>query len=66
MRASGAVSGRESGPEDGRPLLMLHGWLDNCGTFDCIQPHLPPGFRCINIDIPGWNRGGLKHAGSGS
>ena len=38
---------------DGKPLLMLHGWMDNCGTFDAIQAHLPKTYRCINIDLPG-------------
>ena len=47
------TSGRESGPADGRPLLMLHGWLDNCGTYDGIQAHLPATYRCVNIDLPG-------------
>jgi len=49
----GHIAGRESGPVDGKPLLMLHGWLDNCGTFDGIQQHLPQTYRCINIDVPG-------------
>ncbi|XP_037076368.1 serine hydrolase-like protein [Pollicipes pollicipes] len=49
----GHIAGRESGPTDGRPLLMLHGWLDNCGTFDAVQQHLPQTYRCVNIDLPG-------------
>lgn len=49
----GYIAGRESGPADGKPLLMLHGWMDNCGTFDAIQTHLPKSYRCINIDLPG-------------
>ncbi|XP_043240388.1 probable serine hydrolase isoform X1 [Amphibalanus amphitrite] len=52
----GHIAGRESGPADGRPLLMLHGWLDNCGTYEAIQTHLPPTYRCVNIDLPGHGR----------
>ncbi|XP_037084337.1 probable serine hydrolase [Pollicipes pollicipes] len=32
---------------------MLHGLMDNCGSFEGIQPHLPSGYRCISIDLPG-------------
>ena len=40
------------GPEDGRPMLALHGWLDNAASFETIAPHID-GYRIVAIDFPG-------------
>ena len=32
---------------------MLHGFSDNCGSFDCLLPLFPPNQKIIAIDIPG-------------
>lgn len=39
----GQLRGRVWGPDDGRPVLCLHGWSDNCGTFNTLIPLLPKG-----------------------
>src|SRR5262245_66319682 len=43
-----------SGPEDGQPLLLLHGWPDDVRTYDGVRPALnDAGFRTY---VP-WLRG---------
>ncbi len=39
----GEVRGKVWGPDNGRPVLCLHGWADNCGTFNTLIPLLPKG-----------------------
>ncbi len=43
------------GPEDGRPTLGLHGWLDNAATFDRLAPELSD-LNLVSIDFPGHGR----------
>lgn len=35
------------------PLLALHGWLDNAGSFARLAPLLATHFRVIALDLPG-------------
>ena len=35
------------------PLLALHGWLDNAGSFARLAPLLAARYRCIALDLPG-------------
>lgn len=47
------IPGKIWGPPDGRPVLAIHGWLDNCGTFDALIPLLPKDLRIVAFDIAG-------------
>lgn len=40
------------GPENGHPILALHGWLDNANTFDLLAPLLPD-YRICALDMAG-------------
>jgi pimeloyl-ACP methyl ester carboxylesterase len=40
------------GPQDGKPILALHGWLDNAASFIPLARYLKD-FRLIAIDLPG-------------
>lgn len=39
-----------------RPILAIHGWLDNLGTFDRLIPLLPDYMGILGIDLPGHGR----------
>ncbi|XP_066961861.1 probable serine hydrolase isoform X1 [Macrobrachium rosenbergii] len=39
--------------EGGIPVIGLHGWMDNAGTWDGIGPFLPKSLSLIAIDFPG-------------
>lgn len=49
----GWIAGKWWGSKDIRPILMLHGWQDNAGSFDTLIPHLPTDFSYLAIDWPG-------------
>lgn len=40
------------GPPDGRPVIALHGWLDNAASFARLAPKLP-GLRIVALDFAG-------------
>ncbi|CAG2059076.1 unnamed protein product [Timema podura] len=41
------------GPMDVKPILCLHGWQDNAGTWDTLAPLLTPGISLLAVDFPG-------------
>ncbi|XP_058453531.1 probable serine hydrolase [Malaya genurostris] len=49
----GEIAGKWWGPKDVRPILSLHGWQDNAGTFDTLIPLLPHHISFLAIDFPG-------------
>ncbi|XP_017769189.1 PREDICTED: probable serine hydrolase [Nicrophorus vespilloides] len=49
----GEIAGKWWGPKDVRPILTLHGWQDNCGSFDLLIPFLPKHLSYLTVDFPG-------------
>ncbi|XP_075159982.1 putative serine hydrolase [Haematobia irritans] len=49
----GYVVGRWYGKRNVRPILALHGWLDNMGTWNTLIPLLPEHIGILCIDLPG-------------
>ncbi|CAF4903213.1 unnamed protein product [Pieris macdunnoughi] len=49
----GHVAGRWWGPRNKQPLIAIHGWQDNAGTWDNLIPQLPGNTSVLAIDLPG-------------
>ncbi|XP_065361395.1 probable serine hydrolase isoform X1 [Calliphora vicina] len=49
----GHIVGRWYGNRKVRPILALHGWLDNMGTWNTLIPLLPEHLGILCIDLPG-------------
>ena len=52
------------GPEDGVPVIALHGWLDNANSFARLAPKLK-GLRIIALDMAGHGHSGHRPNGAG-
>jgi pimeloyl-ACP methyl ester carboxylesterase len=48
----------ESGPEDGRPVLALHGWPQHHYAYNDLLADPPQGLRIIAPDLPGFGWSG--------
>ncbi|GAA6071819.1 serine hydrolase-like protein isoform X1 [Tachysurus ichikawai] len=59
----GEMRGRIWGPEHGRPVLCVHGWSDNSGSFNNLIPLLPADWRCVAVDLPGHGLSSHRPAG---
>ncbi|XP_008315255.1 serine hydrolase-like protein [Cynoglossus semilaevis] len=59
----GVIRGLAWGPDHGRPVLCLHGWADNCGTFKTLVPLLPKECRYVAFDLPGHGRSSHRPPG---
>jgi len=49
----GELAALQWGRPDARPLLALHGWLDNAASFAAIAPDLADRRQIIALDLPG-------------
>ncbi|CAK8682007.1 unnamed protein product [Clavelina lepadiformis] len=49
----GIIAGKVLGDSTNPPVLCIHGWLDNCNTFDNLIPLLPKENFFVFIDLPG-------------
>ena len=48
-----------AGPEDGYPLVLVHGWPDSIRCWDRVVPLLSDRFRVIAYDQRGFGRSGM-------
>lgn len=48
-----SVLGKWWGDRNKQPVLAIHGWQDNCGSFDRLIPLLPEDIPVLAIDLPG-------------
>lgn len=46
------MRGKRWGDPEGLPVLALHGWLDNCASFDFLAPLLPQ-LNIVALDLAG-------------
>ena len=53
-----------SGPQDGLPVIALHGWLDNANSFARLAPKLP-GLRIAALDFAGHGHSDHRPRGAG-
>ncbi|XP_046738206.1 serine hydrolase-like protein [Diprion similis] len=49
----GHIAAKAWGSPNGKPVLMVHGLLDNAGSFDRLIPFLPFDHYFVCIDLPG-------------
>ncbi|XP_046416905.1 serine hydrolase-like protein [Neodiprion fabricii] len=49
----GHIAAKAWGSPNGKPVLMVHGLLDNAGSFDRLIPFLPFDYYFVCIDLPG-------------
>ncbi|XP_040891164.1 serine hydrolase-like protein [Toxotes jaculatrix] len=59
----GEIRGKVWGPDHGRPVLCVHGWSDNCGTFNTLIPLLPKECRYVAVDLAGHGRSSHRPPG---
>nr|XP_016934734.1 probable serine hydrolase [Drosophila suzukii] len=60
----GHLAGKWYGPKHVRPIVGMHGWQDNAGTFDTLAPLLPSHLSFLSIDAPGHGLSSWLPAGS--
>ena len=62
----GHLAAKEWGNPNGLPVLAVHGWLDNAGSFDPLIPYIskPHNLHIVAIDEPGVGFSSHKPPGS--
>lgn len=58
------LTGKWWGSREKQPVIAVHGWQDNAGTFDNLAPYLCHEISLLCIDLPG--HGLSSHYGDGS
>ncbi|MBN1237814.1 MAG: alpha/beta hydrolase [Gammaproteobacteria bacterium] len=58
------IAAREWGRRGDLPVLAMHGWLDNAGSFDLLAPLLE-GCNTVALDAAGHGFSGFRSADSG-
>ncbi|WGL17852.1 alpha/beta hydrolase [Microbulbifer bruguierae] len=54
------IAARQWGNPEGVPVLALHGWLDNCASFDAMAPHLA-NLNLVAVDLAGHGQSYHRH-----
>ncbi|XP_065340671.1 probable serine hydrolase [Cloeon dipterum] len=49
----GHVAGKWWGPQEKQPVIALHGWQENCCTYDPLMRALPSDVSVLALDMPG-------------
>jgi pimeloyl-ACP methyl ester carboxylesterase len=49
----GYIAAKTYGNPSGPPVLAVHGWMDNAGTFDKLVPLLSKSLYVVAVDLPG-------------
>lgn len=44
----------ETGPEDGHPVVLVHGNLSTCRFWDAVLAAAPPAYRFLAVDMRGF------------
>lgn len=55
------LRGKRWGQEGGRPVFALHGWLDNCASFDFLAPLLN-NVDLVALDLAGQGQSGHRQS----
>lgn len=56
--------GKWWGSKDAQPILALHGWQDNAGTYDKLAPILAQKIAILSIDLNGHGHSSHLHDGT--
>lgn len=59
----GILAAKVWGPDDGLPVLALHGWQDNAGSFDTLAHLLPVNTRLVCLEFCGHGYSSHYHPG---